>query len=428
MTTYYFISDLHIGGDGQLNECDFENELIAFLKQIAAGPQPAELIIVGDMFGLWETTQHEGAGKLAWIVETHPELFDQFRETGRGVQITVLPGNHDHELAVFPQCREILESCNIKLEASLYLTREVAGRTIWVEHGNQHDTFNRMPDFGNQFALPVGYFVTTAAAAAANRAEQTDREWLEDLESVYPNEEIPYWFLSNYFYKEMGHFLRWALLPFLLTFTVSTLILVGAWLERAGMISTRIFQVRLGNWLGVPGHLIDLVLYVNGVLALTAVLLAIPFALASRDIKKTLQRYGVDPSRDFRISKHERYLAAAQNIFESHPRVALFIYGHTHTPSLTAINQQLVINTGTWLKRLTRIRARSRLLPSVYVSSFTLSYFEVSATEAGIRVRYNEVPKKVQDRLTLAQRLQVWGKSPTGLGPIPKETFLPVER
>jgi UDP-2,3-diacylglucosamine pyrophosphatase LpxH len=47
-TTYYLISDLHIGGDGGLARCLFENELIQFLREIAAGPQPAELIIIGD--------------------------------------------------------------------------------------------------------------------------------------------------------------------------------------------------------------------------------------------------------------------------------------------------------------------------------------------------------------------------------------------
>ena len=46
--TYYLISDLHIGGDGGLAHCLFENELIQFLREIAAGPQPAELIIIGD--------------------------------------------------------------------------------------------------------------------------------------------------------------------------------------------------------------------------------------------------------------------------------------------------------------------------------------------------------------------------------------------
>jgi len=62
-TTYYLISDLHIGGDGGLARCDFEHELIEFLAQIAAGPTPAELIIVGDAFGFWELTDREGPSK-----------------------------------------------------------------------------------------------------------------------------------------------------------------------------------------------------------------------------------------------------------------------------------------------------------------------------------------------------------------------------
>jgi UDP-2,3-diacylglucosamine pyrophosphatase LpxH len=63
-TTYYLISDLHIGGDGGLARCDFEQELVEFLAQIAAGPTPAELIIVGDAFGFWELTDREGPSKL----------------------------------------------------------------------------------------------------------------------------------------------------------------------------------------------------------------------------------------------------------------------------------------------------------------------------------------------------------------------------
>jgi len=33
-TEYFFISDLHIGGDGLLNECEFEPELITFLREL----------------------------------------------------------------------------------------------------------------------------------------------------------------------------------------------------------------------------------------------------------------------------------------------------------------------------------------------------------------------------------------------------------
>jgi len=62
--TYYFISDLHIGGDEALGVCDFEDELIGFMDEIAQRNEDAELIIIGDVFGLWEFTRVEGVEKL----------------------------------------------------------------------------------------------------------------------------------------------------------------------------------------------------------------------------------------------------------------------------------------------------------------------------------------------------------------------------
>jgi len=62
--TYYFISDLHIGGDEALGVCDYEVELIEFLEKLAAQPEDAELLIIGDIFGLWEFTDIEGPEKL----------------------------------------------------------------------------------------------------------------------------------------------------------------------------------------------------------------------------------------------------------------------------------------------------------------------------------------------------------------------------
>ena len=58
--TYYFISDLHIGGDEALGVCDYEAELIAFLEQLADPAEATELLIIGDIFGLWEFTDIAG--------------------------------------------------------------------------------------------------------------------------------------------------------------------------------------------------------------------------------------------------------------------------------------------------------------------------------------------------------------------------------
>jgi UDP-2,3-diacylglucosamine pyrophosphatase LpxH len=99
-TEYFFISDMHIGGDGELQNCDFEVELIDFLKQLER-KHGAELIINGDAFGLWEFTTLEGTEKLKALIKQQPRLFEQFRKTGEKVPITLMPGNHDYELACY---------------------------------------------------------------------------------------------------------------------------------------------------------------------------------------------------------------------------------------------------------------------------------------------------------------------------------------
>ena len=222
-TTYYLISDLHIGGDGGLARCEFESELIEFLAEIAAGPKPAELIIVGDAFGFWELTDREGASKL----ETHR----------RAASRAVPPASRDrragddHAPARQPRLRPGLRAGvpdrarrDTTSASSPWCTSPgtIAGHTVWIEHGNQYDDFNRFPDFGNRYGLPLGYFITRGVVAAAGRsAERAKAKWLDDVQSVYPNEDIPFWVLSNHFYKEMTPLLRWGLFPFLLLFTAS---------------------------------------------------------------------------------------------------------------------------------------------------------------------------------------------------------------
>ncbi len=99
---YFFTSDMHIGGAGELQHCDFEVELIEFLKSLEQ-QKDAELIINGDAFGLWEFTTLEGREKLEALIEQQPKLFEQFKQTGSKISITIMPGNHDYELACYPR-------------------------------------------------------------------------------------------------------------------------------------------------------------------------------------------------------------------------------------------------------------------------------------------------------------------------------------
>ena len=47
---YYLVSDLHMGGDGQLQHCDYAAEFIEFLQGLEREDPETELLIVGDTF------------------------------------------------------------------------------------------------------------------------------------------------------------------------------------------------------------------------------------------------------------------------------------------------------------------------------------------------------------------------------------------
>ena len=422
---YFFISDLHIGGDAALDICDFESELIDFLRELEAKDADTELIIVGDVFGMWELTGVEGIDKLGAITSSHKELFDQFRKTGEKIKITIIPGNHDYELACYPDFVALLAEYNISLEPKEHITRALAGKKIWIEHGNQHDSFNAISDFGNPYVTPLGFYVTRAVVSNTGKYSLFGRgRWLKDLESVSPNEHIPDWMLSNYFYREMSPLLRWVMLPFLLLFSISVVTFVGMLLEKAGVTGTYIFSRSYITSLGIFGRLYWIIFFVNSLIIAFLIIFSIPLALIYRDIMKTLKRYGLKSSAGLDIQKNKDYLDAAREVFERNPEVAVYIFGHTHDAFLERKNGRVIINTGTWLKKLTNIPARFKLLPDIYYPSFRLNYFRISADGEKIVIDYKRLPKKAPTGLTLLQRFVIFGRSRPGETDIPARTVI----
>src|ERR671910_572399 len=190
---YFFISDMHIGGDGELQNCDFEAELIEFLGSLEQ-KQDVELIINVDAFGLWEFTTLEGPEKLEALIEQQSRLFEQFRETGGKIPITIMPGNHDYELACYPEYVDRLKDYNLNLVQETSIAREVAGKKVWIEHGQQHDVTNHMPQFGNPYAEPVGYFVTAGIVGTSGRDSGFWRgKWPKDVPAGLPLTATPTW-------------------------------------------------------------------------------------------------------------------------------------------------------------------------------------------------------------------------------------------
>ena len=108
--TYYFVSDLHMGGDGRLQHCDYTAEFIEFLQGLEKEGPDTELLIVGDTFGFWELTLVRGIERLEHIVKAHQAIFDQLRATGARIKVTMMVGNHDYDLACNPAFVEKLQS------------------------------------------------------------------------------------------------------------------------------------------------------------------------------------------------------------------------------------------------------------------------------------------------------------------------------
>ncbi|WP_227352856.1 metallophosphoesterase [Haladaptatus salinisoli] len=423
---YYFVSDLHVGGDEQLQECEFEDEFVEFLRRLEEADEDAELIILGDAFGLWEFTETDGMAKFEELVEHHPKLFDQLRATGESVTITLIPGNHDAELAGYAEYVERLGEYNVELDATLSLTRPVAGRTIWIEHGMQRDPHNRMPDFGNPRANPLGYFVNRHVTSKAGQLSGRGRyNWLKDIQSVTPLEEIPDWIASNYFYREMSPFLRYAALPFLLLFQASLVYLVVLLLEDSGLLGTTVVTDLTTAFLrrfGLVGDLVEFVVYVNLVVVGLLFVLSIPLYFFARDARKTLERFDLVRSNSDAEPSDATYVEAALDVFETEPDVAAFVYGHTHRVSLTRVGKRVIINTGTWLKRLHRTPTWIGILPPVYYPSFRLNYFRIYEEAGNVVVEYETVEKDAPRELTVLQRLLT--RRPKPDPEIPERTVL----
>lgn len=416
---YYFISDLHIGGDEQLQHVAFEDELLDFLRELEATDEDAELIVNGDAFGLWEFTELDGMAKFDALVERYPDLFEQFRATGEQIPITFIPGNHDYELAVYPEYVERLAEYNVTLEQEIAITRAVGERVIYVEHGMQRDPNNRIPDFGNPYANPIGYFVNRYVTSRAGKLSGRGRaNWLRDIQAVTPMTLIPEWMISNYFYREMSPLLRYASVPFLLLFNVA-LLYVGLFLLYAVGIwraPLELFEDALLRF-GLLGVLVEVLLIVNMVVIFLLALVAVPLVVFGRDLRKTLRRFGfLTPSAHEEST--DKYVEGARDIFAADPNVAVFVYGHTHRASLTEVDDRVVINTGTWLKRLHREEPFLGLLPAVFYSSYLLNYFRITAgadeadrtksegQSAGeVVVEYHVIDKPDPRELTLLERL-----------------------
>lgn len=414
---YYVISDLHIGGDEQLEEVQFLDELLDFLKRLERIDENAELVINGDAFGLWEFTTVDGIEKFDILAGTYPELFEQLRATGENIPITLLPGNHDHELAAYDEYIDRFAEYNVDIVQTGSISRSIGDRTIHFEHGHQQDPNNRIEDWGNPNATPLGYYYNTLVTSRAGRLSDRGRgryNWLKDVQAVTPTERIPVWLLSKYFYREMNPLLRYALVPFLFLFNISAVLAVLAGLDLIGVWSTPVEWTTafLGQF-GTPGTVIWFLLVINVTVVGLLLLVGGPLYLIRRDIRKTIDRFGVFET-ELTVESEAPYEKAARNLFAERPETAIFCYGHTHRPRVQEVSGRLLVNSGTWLKRLHRRDGIIGLLPPVLYPSYQLCTVRIAVESGDVTVEYESIekPSPSPEELTVTERLLTLGRKP----------------
>ena len=260
-----------------------------------------------------------------------------------------------------------------------------------------------MPDYGNPHAQPIGFFITSNMVGGAGQLSARGRyNWLKDIQSVYPTEDVPHWVWSNYFYKEMSPLLRWLVLPFLLFFGLTVFVLIGAALESTGIADTNIFlHNAFLESLGFLGGLLRIILTINATFLVQALVLAISLFFVIRDLRRAARRFGLslEPSELTGV-KEDDYIEAAKNVFAADSAVAVFGYGHTHAPSTRRIDGKVVVNTGTWIKQFERVQPLFGLVPKIYVPTYCINYFRIHEVGGEVVVDYQKIPKKPDNDLT----------------------------
>ncbi|MFY9756341.1 MAG: hypothetical protein WAK37_10390, partial [Pseudolabrys sp.] len=286
-------------------------------------------------------------------------------------------------------------------------------KKIWIEHGQQHDQFNAFPEYGNRYALPVGYFITETFVSGASRHSDFGKgDWLKDIRSV-DTTQIPDWVLSNYFYREMSAVMRWLLLPFLLLASVTVIAILGELFRILGIFDYNVlFHNPVMSRLPVVDNVLQVVIEIN---SMFLIFFGVPTALVVYDLMRTLRRFrlltshGAEPD----AVSSESYLRGAQEAFRNDDNVTVFVFGHTHTAFLKRVGPsgKVVLNTGTWLKLLSRIPVRFGLLPAVYYPSYRLNYFKIEERDSQLVINYVTIPKTPDQELTWLQRLLTLGKT-----------------
>jgi len=189
-----FISDLHLGDGSKTDDFHRDEEFLRFLDFVS--DEAEELIIVGDLFELWQAS-------LDKVLFKHDKVVKRLLVLREKVKLHYVVGNHDY----IPFIRFADLANGICLEYRDNKNKIVA------EHGNKYDIFNRYQNPLRSIKWPAGKYFSMLIASlerwvnpnidtwAAKTADKLD-DFLREAAFI-KNRVTP---ASREYLKRGGHF------------------------------------------------------------------------------------------------------------------------------------------------------------------------------------------------------------------------------
>lgn len=140
-----FISDLHLGDGSRTDDFHRDEQFLEFLEFVES--QAQELVILGDLFELWQAD-------LDRVLFRHNKIINKLLSLRKKVKVSYVIGNHDY----IPFVKFINFGVGISLEY-----RDTKNGII-AEHGHRYDIFNRYKNPLKSIKWPTGQYFTLFVA------------------------------------------------------------------------------------------------------------------------------------------------------------------------------------------------------------------------------------------------------------------------
>jgi hypothetical protein len=310
--------------------------------------------------------------------------------------VLYLVGNHDSTLAWDAAARKLVTDrfgvTDFALHARVRVERAGGGGEVVVvaEHGDALDRWNRRTDPFDPLDVPVGDHVV---AEFVNRLEAASGRYpqlaLDEVDNVRPGLLVPWWLVSNFFYKFMGRALRDFALPLVLL-TIALNLAVGLLVGDLGRIAY------LGN---------RAVRWVSSFVLTNLALLALLSTFLGRSFRRAAAAYGLPTPDEAADEAQARKGDLPELLTRRDPTATVLVTGHTHEPGILRLpGDRVAADAGCWVRGLVPVRTWLAL-PPVFVPTYPVNWVDIQATGEGVAVDLWERRLVVTRRMGKIERL-----------------------